>query len=112
MEDKQQHNITSWLAKAKGWLSYQKLVHHMPFMLFGFALTVFYIHNTHTTEGTIRKIDKMKNEMKEVRWEYMSEKSDLMYKSKQTEIADAVDYMGLKEITEPPKKIVISESEY
>ena len=51
----------------------------------------------------------MKTELKEVRWNFMATKSDLMYKSKQTEVAKAVEGMGLKEITSPPKKIVIEE---
>ena len=87
----------------------ENLVKNIPFFLFLVLLTMIYIGNTHSVESTIRRIDKMKSEVKEARWNYMSAKSDLMYKSKQTEVAKAVEEMGLKEMIDPPKKIVISD---
>jgi hypothetical protein len=35
-----------------------------------------------------------------------------MLKSTQTEVAKQVDTLGLKELVEPPKKIVIKSEEY
>ncbi len=90
-------------------LTMENFIANMPYFLFLVVLAMIYISNTHTVEGTTRSIDKMKTELKEVRWNYMAIKSDLMYKSKQTEVASAVEEMGLKEITSPPKKIVIEE---
>ena len=90
-------------------LTVENFVKNLPFFFFLVVLTMLYISNTHTVEGTFKQIDKSKAELKEVRWNYMSTKSDLMYKSKQTEVAKAVEGMGLKEITVPPKKIEIEE---
>ncbi|MDZ4847505.1 MAG: FtsL-like putative cell division protein [Chitinophagales bacterium] len=90
-------------------LTMESMVANMPYFLFLVVLAMVYISNTHTVEGTIRSIDKMKTELKEVRWNFMATKSDLMYKSKQTEVAKAVEEMGLKEITSPPIKIEIVE---
>lgn len=90
-------------------MTVENFVSNLPFFLFLVVLAMVYISNTHTVEGTIRNIDKMKTELKEVRWNYMATKSDLMYKSKQTEVAKAVEGIGLKEITNPPKKIVVEK---
>jgi len=40
-------------------------------------------------------------------WEYKSLKADLMFKSKMTEVAKKVDTLGLKELIEPPKKLIV-----
>ncbi len=84
----------------------ENLVKNIPYFLFLVFLAMLYIGNTHSVEGTVRKIDRMKTELKEARWNYMSAKSELMYKSKQTEVAKAVEHIGLKELTHPPQKIV------
>src|SRR5947207_10983563 len=83
----------------------ENLVANLPYFLFLVFLAMIYIGNTHTVEGIFKQIDKTKTELKEIRWHCMSAKSDLMYKSKQTEVAKAVETFGLKEIVSPPKKI-------
>jgi len=87
----------------------ENLVANMPFFLFLALLAMIYIGNTHSVEKIFKQIDKTKNELKEIRWNYMSAKSDLMFKSKQTEVAKAVETLGLREITDPPKKIVVDK---
>ena len=87
----------------------ENLVANAPYFLFLVLLAMIYIGNIHSVEGTFKQIDKTKNELKEIRWNYMSAKSDLMYKSEQSEVAKAVEMIGLKEITEPPKKILIDK---
>lgn len=87
----------------------ENLVANVPYFLFLVLVAMAYISNTHSVESTFKMIDKTKTELKEVRWNYMSMKSDLMYKCKQTEVAKAVESFGLKEITAPPKKIVIEK---
>ncbi len=87
----------------------ENLVANIPYFLFLVLLAMIYISNTHSVEGTFKQIDKTKTELKEVRWNYMSIKSDLMFKSKQTEVGKAVEHLGLKEITDPPNKIEVKE---
>jgi hypothetical protein len=70
-----------------------------------------YIANRHFAEQTIRGIDKLSQEVKELSWDFKTLKADLMLKSTQTEVAKQVDTLGLKEQVEPPKKIVIKEEE-
>jgi len=84
----------------------------MPFLVFLSLLTMLYIGNSHMAVKNIRDIDKLNKEVKELSWEYKSLKADLMFKSKLTEVAKKVDTLGIKELTEPPKKIIISSDEY
>ena len=90
-------------------LKTENLVKNIPFFLYLVLLAMIYISNTHSVESTIRRIDSMKNELKEVRWNYMAAKSDLMFRSKQTEVANSVERLGLKELTDPPKKIIVTD---
>ena len=84
----------------------------LPFLLFISFLCMLYIANSHMAVKNIRDIDKLSKEVKELSWEYKSLKADLMFKSKLTEVAKKVDTLGLKELTEPPKKIIISSDEH
>jgi len=86
-----------------------QLVHAMPFILFITGLIMFYIGNSYYAESTIRKIDKIKSELKEKRAEFISTESELMFRSKPSEIAKAVEPMQIKEPLEPPKRIIVSE---
>jgi len=84
----------------------------MPFLIFLSLLTMLYIANSHMAVKNIRDIDKLNKEVKELSWEYKSLKADLMFKSKLTEVAKKVDTLGIKELIEPPKKIIITSDEY
>ena len=83
-----------------------------PFIIFLCFLVMIYIANSHWTMKNIRNIDKLSKEIKELSWEYKSLKADLMFKSKMTEVAKKVDTLGLKELIEPPKRIVVTSNEY
>ena len=84
----------------------------LPFLVFLSLLTMLYIANSHMAVKNIRDIDKLSKEVKELSWEYKSLKADLMFKSKLTEVAKKVDTLGIRELTEPPKKIIINNDEY
>lgn len=93
-------------------LSVETLVRNMAYFIFLGFLLLIYIWNTHYAERTIRQIDKMKSKLREERWEYMTAKNELMFNTKQTELAEKVKEIGLRELNEPPKKIVIEKDEY
>jgi len=81
-----------------------------PTILFAAVLAIFYIANAHFTEKTIRQSDKMAKEIKELRSEYITIKSDLMFNSKQSEVLKRLaPETGIKVLTNPPKKITIPE---
>jgi len=79
----------------------------MPFVFFMTLLALIYIANSYYAERTIREIDATGKEIKELRSEFISVQSDLMMKSKQTEVLNAVSGLGLKQSLQPPKKIVV-----
>ena len=85
------------------------IVQNLPFLMFLVLLAILYIGNNHFGEKMIRRTHQMETQFKEIRWEYMSIKSELMFKSKQSHVAKLVSPLGLKELTEPPKKIVIRD---
>lgn len=86
----------------------QAVLHHLPFVLFCGFLTLLYIANAHTVEKRIRKISRLETEMKDLRAEYISLKSELMHLSKQSEVAKRVEVAGLKELRSAPKKIFLN----
>lgn len=96
----------------EGVVSKEAATEMLPFLIFLSVLCMLYIANSHMAVKNIRSIDKLNKEVKELSWEYKSLKADLMFKSKLTEVAKKVDTLGIKELTEPPKKIVINSNEY
>lgn len=87
-------------------------VEYLPKILFVMVLGLFYIGNTHYAEKTVRRINQVQTEVEDLRADYTTLKSDLMFASKQSELARKVKAMGLKESLTPPFKIVIGEGEY
>ena len=96
----------------EGVVSKESATEMLPFLIFISVLCMLYIANSHMAIKNIRSIDKLSKEVKELSWEYKSLKADLMFKSKLTEVAKKVDTLGIKELTEPPKKIIINSNEY
>lgn len=84
----------------------------LPFLIFLCVLVMIYIANSHMAIKNIRNIDKLNKEVRELSWEYKTLKADLMFKSKLTEVAKKVDTLGIKELIEPPKKIIINDNEH
>src|SRR3954451_22861142 len=86
----------------KRWLNYQSIVKQIPFFLFLALLAVIYIYNGHYADKTIRSINQTAKEVKELQYEYKTVKSEVMFRSKQSELAKAVEPLGLKELTIAP----------
>jgi hypothetical protein len=82
------------------------IVKNIPFFLFLSVLAVVYIANGHYADKTVRSINKVNRELKELQYEYKTLKSEVMYRSKQSELAKAVQPLGLKELTVPPAVLV------
>ena len=88
-----------------GWkriLNYQSIVKQIPFFLFLALLAVIYIYNGHYADKTIGNINQTAKEVKELQYEYKTVKSEVMFRSKQSELAKAVEPLGLKELTIAP----------
>jgi len=83
-------------------------VKNIPFFLFLSVLAIVYIYNGHFADKTIRNINKVNRELKELKYEYKTLKSEVMFRSKQSELAKAVEPLGLKELVVPP--VVLRDS--
>jgi len=92
----------------KNWLNYQSVVRQIPFFLFLAALAVVYIYNGHYADKTVRDISRTSKELQELQYEYKTVKGEVMFRSKQSELAEAVKPLGLKELTTAP--VVITDS--
>jgi hypothetical protein len=86
-------------------LTREETLKQLPFVLFLAVIALFYIGNTYYAEKTVREINALGNDIKELRSEYITSKSDLMFISKQSEVARAAEKLGLKESVVPPKKL-------
>ena len=88
-------------------LTRDKAIGLLPFIFFLALLAIFYIANTYMAEKTIRDIGKVKNELKELRYEYITVKSELMFLCKQSQVTKSLESTDIKESTKPPQKIII-----
>jgi hypothetical protein len=78
------------------------LFKNLPFIFFLAFLGVIYIANANYGERLVRRINESQEKLKRVGWESNAIKSELMYRTMQSEIADEVDALGLKELKERP----------
>ncbi|HLK29746.1 MAG TPA: FtsL-like putative cell division protein [Puia sp.] len=106
MEEQQQNKELKF--DWKKIISHKWIVKNIPFFLFLTMLAVIYIYNGHYADKTIRNINKTTNDLKEMQYEYKTLKSEVMFRSKQSELAKAVEPFGLKELMTPP--VVLQDS--
>jgi hypothetical protein len=78
------------------------VVKNIPFFLFLSLLAVIYIFNGHFADKLTRKISNSEKKIKEQEYEYKTVKSQVIYFSKASQLATAVEKMGLKPLTQPP----------
>jgi len=89
-------------------LNYKAIVQQIPFFLFLALLAVIYIYNGHLADKTIRETAKTANELKELQFEYKDVQGDVLKRSKQSELIEAVQPLGLKELNDAPVILVDS----
>lgn len=89
----------------KGLLNYEWIVKNIGFFLFLSVLAVLYIANGHMADKTIRRINSINNELKELQFTYKTLKSELMYKTEESQIVKLVEPLGLKISNEMPERI-------
>jgi len=87
-------------------------VKYLPKILFGMFLGLIYISNTHYAEKTTRAINKAQSDVEDLRADFTTLKADVMFASKQSEVARRVKALRLKESVKPPYKIIVEEGEY
>lgn len=90
-------------------LSKEATVQALPFVFYLAFLAICYIANGYYAEEKVREFNKVTNDLKELHSEYITKTSELMFVSKQSEVAKATMPMGIKESVVPPKKIVVKK---
>jgi cell division protein FtsL len=83
-------------------ISHKWVVKNIPFFLFLTMLAVLYIYNGHHTDKMILKISTTEKKIKELEYEYKTVKSDVIFRSKASQLIEVVKPMGLMELKEPP----------
>ncbi len=106
-ENKVVRSVTSVVSGS--FLSAESTLKNLPFILFLSFLSICYIANGYYADDQVRKVNKLTNEIKELRTQYIVVKDSLVVKSKQTEVAKALatQQTGIKESVVPPKKITV-----
>lgn len=80
---------------------------NFQYLLFLGGLGIVYIANAHFAEKGVRRIQTMQKEIKELKWEYTSIKSEKMYKSMQSQIDESLEPVGLDLENKGPKVIQV-----
>jgi hypothetical protein len=84
------------------------IVGNIPFILYCSFLGLVYITINHFAENTIRDINKTAKQMKELRWKYVDEKTQIMFLTKESQLEKGAAMMGLEKTKVPPFKIQIN----
>jgi len=88
------------------YLSKEWVTGNIFFLLYVALLAIIYIANTYDTEKKFKLIERTKSELKELRYEYITTKSALMFQGRQSEISRRAVKLGLREAGRPPYKIL------
>jgi len=85
------------------------ILSNLLFVFFlGFLVTI-YIANVHYSEKNVREIQALQENVDRLRWHYLSLKSDLMKKSKQSEVEKSVEKKGLSNKGKHPIKLSVTD---
>lgn len=87
------------------------IVSNIPLILYVSFLALVYITINHHAENTIRDINRTARELKELRWRYVDEKTQIMSMTKESNLQQSASALGLKRTLVPPYKIAIQIQE-
>lgn len=87
------------------------ILKQLPYIVFLVVLAFVYIANRYHAEKMVRESIELSKEISELRSQAITISSELMFISKQSEVAKLVESrgIGLKESVEPPRKIIIED---
>lgn len=80
---------------------------NFSYLLFLGFLGIVYIANAHFAEKNVRDIQQIQKEIKELKWQYTSIKSETMYKSMQSQMDESLEPVGLDLENKGPKVIEV-----
>ncbi len=82
---------------------------NLPFVCYLVVLGVIYIANAHASEKAVRRIEALKQEVKDISWRAMSLQQEVMNGSIQSQIGAKVSDSGIVPTEHPPLKIQVDE---
>ena len=89
----------------------EKFSKQFPFMVYITLLLMAIITNTYIAEGKIRELTQTARKLNDLQVEYVQVKSAIMEASKQSVLAKKLAGTGLKEATEPLKRLEVEQPE-
>lgn len=94
-------------------LASEKVTKQLPFVFFLALLGIGLITNRYWTEKTIRKMEMVRDSLKEYKAESVVHETELMYINRPSEVTRRVKErkIDLIEPTEPAKKIIVKKLE-
>lgn len=98
-------------ANWRKWLQGQWMVQHVPFIFFLALLAIVYIGNGHYADNIVRNTGKATRELKQLQYHYKTLQAELIYRSKEDELARAVAPLGLQRSLEPPAQLRIDSTQ-
>lgn len=111
MSEKKIQNTQGYRSELKKYFHYKSIVKNIPFFLFLSVLAVLYIYNGHYADKLARKIAVSEKNIKELQYEYKTVQSELIFRSKVTELVKAVEPLGLRELKTPAIKLQDSSTQ-
>lgn len=87
-------------------LNRESTIRLLPFFLFLTLISMFYIGNTYYAESQERDISALRKSLKELRYEFITTRSELMNQSQQSEVARRLEAINIKESRVPPVKVI------
>ena len=92
-------------------LTREKLLGNMPFILFCAGLMITYIAYGYHTERIVRDLDSTDSELNELRSEYITVRARLEKIEQQSQVAAGIGELGLKESRVPPVKLEVPKKD-
>ena len=86
-------------------LTRDKVLQHMPFVLFLVLLAVGYISYGYHAESTVKRMYELERQVKELKAQDLTLKSDLEQIKQQSNVAEVIKEMGLQDNRIQPFKI-------
>lgn len=88
-----------------GLFNYRWIVKNSVFFMFLSTMAIIYIANGHMSDNRIRKINDTGRRLKDLQYEYKTLKSEMMFKSRESQMVKIAEPLGLTRDTAAPYKI-------
>ncbi|HOP42161.1 MAG: FtsL-like putative cell division protein [Flavobacteriales bacterium] len=92
-------------------LTRERVLANMGFLLFVAGLMLVHIAYGYYTERTVRDLQRTGTELRELRSEYITVRSHLERTEQQSQVAEDIGGLGLRESRVPPYKIKVDPDE-